>query len=97
MAVAHIEADRRWFRAAAALMADHPAAVRELERAADRRGLTASLTAPEVRALADALPNDEVVAAALGRLEVAEESDRERRAYLHTLTDRWRSEARWTR
>jgi hypothetical protein len=57
--------------------------------------LTASLSGAEIRQLAKLMPDDERVAWALERLEVAEASDERRRRSLHALTDRWRTEGRW--
>lgn len=97
MAIVRIKANKRWFRQVLIVMHDQPKLIREVERAMERPGLTASLTAPEMRDLAARMPDDPNVVRALSDLEAAEENDRIRKAELNERMDRFRSEARWDR
>lgn len=72
MAVARITAPRDWHLLAAEATRDDRRLRRELERAAERLGLTAELGADEVRLLAERMPADERALRALREVEDCE-------------------------
>ena len=72
MAVARITGSRRWHLKAAALAGGHKRLQRELQRAAERRGLRGEFSAEEIRILVTLMPKDPLVLKALSELEVAE-------------------------
>lgn len=88
MAVARITADRRTLHRLVALAAGERRLERELLRAAERPGLTAEMTGPEILLLADRAPADPVVSAALERYFLAERSERQRRDRTLAARDR---------
>jgi len=94
MAVARITAPKRWFRKAAGVLEDAPRAKRELLRAVDRHGLTAELTADEVRMLAERLSKDPRAQQALENLEAAEQREKNRPRARDVILARMQREGR---